>query len=187
MSEEEKQAIEEIKIIINYIEDNYTCNCDREDKEYFEMVLNLIDKLQKQLEQLKEVDRQICCEELITKDKYQDILKENEELKDSREVLSKEILSDKATIVLFKEKIEKLQKENEELKEQRDNAIKLRNELIEEQKITCISKNEIKAKINQIDEEYSKTLKKELSLEFHNINAQRHEAMKIVLEELLGE
>lgn len=40
-----------------------------------------IDKLQKQLDQLKEVDKQICNEELITKDKYQEILKENEELK----------------------------------------------------------------------------------------------------------
>ena len=45
-------------------------------------VLNYIDKLQKELENLKEVDRQICCEELITKDKYQDILKENAELKE---------------------------------------------------------------------------------------------------------
>lgn len=77
---EEKEAIEEVKKIINYIEDNYTCNCDREDKKYFEIVLNLIDKLQKQLDQLKDVDRQICNEELITKDKYQEILKENAEL-----------------------------------------------------------------------------------------------------------
>ena len=36
-------------------------------------------RLQEELDKLKEVDRQICCEELITKDKYQDILKENKE------------------------------------------------------------------------------------------------------------
>ena len=51
------------------------------------------------------------------------------------------------------DRIQDLQKENEELKEQRDNAIKLRNELIEEQKITCVSKNKIRNKIKELEEE----------------------------------
>ena len=55
MNKEEKEAIEEVKKIINYIEDNYTCNCDREDKEYMEKVLNYIDKLQKKEEQSQDI------------------------------------------------------------------------------------------------------------------------------------
>lgn len=52
----------------------------------FEILLNYIDELQKDLENLKEVEREICCEELITKDKYQDILKENADLKMQLEI-----------------------------------------------------------------------------------------------------
>ena len=48
-----------------------------------------------------------------------------------------------------------------------------------------IRKDRVINKINQIDKEYSKTLEKDMPLEFHNINAHRHEAMKMVLEELL--
>ena len=86
--------------------------------------------------------------------------------------------------------IDKLQKENEELKEQRDNAIKLRNELIEEQKITCVSKNKIRDKIKELEEEQKS--KKHISssigcantTNYVNINNKRE--IK-VLKELLGE
>ena len=44
-----------------------------------------------EIDQLKEVDRQICNEELITKDKYQSILEENakqqKEIEDIKEQL----------------------------------------------------------------------------------------------------
>ena len=50
-----------------------------------------------------------------------------------------------------------------------------------------ISKDKIKAKIEQIDYEYNKTLEKDLSLEMHNYNCSRHEAMRMVLQELLEE
>ena len=79
--------------------------------------------------------------------------------------------------------IDKLQKENEELKEQRDNAIKLRNELIEEQKITCISKNKIRNKIKEVAEEpqiYVDTEKFDIEFEKSNYTID-------VLKELLGE
>lgn len=50
-----------------------------------------------------------------------------------------------------------------------------------------VSKDKIKAKINQIDNEFSiKILSNEkMSLDLININTQRHDAMKLVLEELL--
>ena len=44
-----------------------------------------------EIDQLKEVDRQICNEELITKDKYQSILEENAELKNDNLKLLAEI------------------------------------------------------------------------------------------------
>ena len=56
-------------------------------------------ELQKQLDKLKEVDRQICCEELITKDKYQDILKENEELKVEIKKQYKQYIKDHTEVI----------------------------------------------------------------------------------------
>lgn len=74
--------------------------------------------------------------------------------------------------------IDKLQKENEELKGQRDNAIKLRNELIEEQKITCISKNKIRNKIKELDNE--------IGIGFE-LDKDETNGARVVLKELLGE
>lgn len=78
----------------------------------------------------------------------------NEELKNLDYVIENDIdnivnqisktISKDRDVIFLKKVIDKLIKENEELKEQRDNAIKLRNELIEEQKITCISKDKIR-------------------------------------------
>lgn len=103
MSEEEKEAIKnaekfvysilngiganDCKILLNYIDKLQKENEDmrKELKVTSQMNSNLIVKLEKELENLKEVDRQICNEELITKDKYQDILKENAELCEEKE------------------------------------------------------------------------------------------------------
>lgn len=82
-----------------------------------------------------------------------------------------------------KERANKLQRENEEIKGDRDNAIKLRNELIEEQKITCISKNKIRDKIKEVAEEpqiYVDT--EQFDKEFEKSNY-----IIEVLNELLGE
>ena len=118
MNGQERTKDKLLKENVELQKDNY--KLDRENQHFFDRIQDL----QKQLDQLKEVDRQICNEELITKDKYQNILKENAELK-----------------------------------EQRDNAIKLRNELIEEQKITCISKNKIRDKIKELTGEIHRTKK----------------------------
>ena len=116
MNKEEKEAIEEVKKIINYIEDNYTCNCDREDKEYMEKVLNYIDKLQK--ENKKYIDIFNSTEKIMngqerTKDK---LLKENIELKKENEDMREELQMYVDTpISKLKEENKKLKRENEAL------------------------------------------------------------------------
>ena len=69
--------------------------------------------------------------------------------------------------------IEKQQKEIEELKS------KLTNDFI--------SKDKIKEKIDEITKEYFELFEEKRSLDFMNINGHRYNAMKLVLEELLGE
>lgn len=50
-----------------------------------------------------------------------------------------------------------------------------------------ISKDKIKEKIEEITKEYYKLFEEKRSLDFININGHRYNAMKLVLEELLGE
>ena len=60
MNKEEKEAIKWFDTERKLVE------ITNGDNNYFSIILNLIDKLQKQLDQLKEVDKQICNEELIS-------------------------------------------------------------------------------------------------------------------------
>ena len=79
--------------------------------------------------------------------------------------------------------IEKQQKEIEELKKYEKYY-----EEMEEVNKKFISKDKIKAKIDLIDKEYAEHIEKNKNdLYLVNINAQRHDAMKVVLEELLEE
>lgn len=52
MSEEEKEAIEELKETIKYINKNGSMYCDNEDKDNMRILLNLIEKQQKEIEEL---------------------------------------------------------------------------------------------------------------------------------------
>jgi len=80
---------------------------------------------------------------------------------------------------------ENQQKEIEELKA--INQIrKYRIEVIDEREF--ISKDKIREKLNQIHNEFSDILlDKTLSLEEQNLNAHRYDAIRNVLEELLGD
>lgn len=75
MNDEEKKAIERLKNIAIYIGDNYTFSQQgiRNLRENLRIVLPVIEKQSKELEQLKDIQQQICNEELI-EEKY---VKEN--------------------------------------------------------------------------------------------------------------
>ena len=64
MSDEEKKAIERIDYIQDFIIENGQYNADVNDMEYFSRILNLIEKQQKEIEELKE-DRKSYTEEYI--------------------------------------------------------------------------------------------------------------------------
>ena len=61
------------------------------------------------------------------------------------------------------------------------------NEKVVWQRKDYISKDKIKEKIEEITKEYYKLFEEKRSLDFMNINSHRYNAMKLVLEELLGE
>ena len=123
MSEEEQKAIKIVEDIAFVRGIRQDVEGELEDLGAIEDVLRLIDKLQKQLDKLKEVDRQICCEELITKDKYQDILKENKELSESNFhflEINQKLIEEKPIIkeltkkeLNLLEKMDKLKREND--------------------------------------------------------------------------
>jgi hypothetical protein len=89
MSEEEKEAIENIDLLVhclNYGEMKMTIASERQKEiaQELQMLLNLLNKQQKEIEDLNEIKQQICNEELIT----QDYVKENFIAKDRiREIL----------------------------------------------------------------------------------------------------
>lgn len=77
MSEEEKEAIENIDLLVhclNYGEQKMTIASERQKEiaQELQMLLNLLDKKQKEIEDLNEIKQQICNEELITQDYVQD-------------------------------------------------------------------------------------------------------------------
>lgn len=83
------------------------------------------------------------------------------------------------------------------------NLIDKQQKLIEELRETCnkyndmrhfelvahkyVSKDKIKEKIDELGKEYNNLFTEALSLDTMNINSHRYDAMKTVLEELLGE
>lgn len=78
----------------------------------------------------------------------------------------------KETLKLFKDIIEKQQKEIKKLKEN-----------LKE----CVHKEKILEKLEELRKEYNNLFTQGLSLDYMNINSHRYDAMKTVLEELLGE
>ena len=54
MNKKEKEAREEVKRIIEEIEEIYHYDCNREDEEYLKIVLNYIDKYEKRITFLRE-------------------------------------------------------------------------------------------------------------------------------------
>lgn len=80
---------------------------------------------------------------------------------------------------------------NEYSKEELIEHIKILNHNIDiDEEDKCknyISKDKIKEKLEVITKEYYKLFDKKMSLECMNINGHRYNAMKLVLEELLGE
>lgn len=89
--------------------------------------------------------------------------------------------------------LKNLTNENEKLKEKNKKLIEEQAESLEKLIIPellkkYISKDKIREKIEEIQNEYFKILENNtLSLEIQNYNAQRYEAMRNVLEELLEE
>lgn len=78
MNEEEKKAIYKIQRLVEYFEDwNMKYTVVPEDKKYFDSLLNLIDKQQKEIEELKDRDYisdlenqiELASDELKKKDK----------------------------------------------------------------------------------------------------------------------
>ena len=99
-------------------------------------------------------------------------------------------IEEKTTIIMAgSEKVKQLEKEIEELKKKEKEKKAISQAIIRDTFIDrYISKDKIREKLNQINNEYSILLSnKSLSLERQNMNAQRHEAMRVVLEELLEE
>lgn len=173
MNEEEKEAIEYLSM---YAGDEENRVYEGECTYNIEILLNYIHKLQKENEELEKQRDKLFIKDF-------EFLKENYISKDK----IKEALGDKnipnEMILTY---IETLVSENNRLEDIEDRKVQIEYNNVFNKGVKSVE-DKIRDKINQIDEEYSKTLEKELSLEFHNINAQRHNAMKIVLEELLGE
>lgn len=61
MSDEEKKALERIDYIQDFIIENGQYNADVNDMEYFSKILNLIEKQQKEIEELKKPKYVINC------------------------------------------------------------------------------------------------------------------------------
>ena len=163
MSEEE--IIEKLS---NYLKDSLG-------KDLIKALKTALDKQQKEIEFQKEQRKLWRSYYYEEQEKTFALQKENEDMREELQMY-------------VDTPINKLIVENEELKEQRDNAIKLRNELIEEQKITCISKNKIRDKIKELEEVKQKE-EKENKDEFGiNSNTWAIADWGIeVLKELLGE
>ena len=163
MSEEE--IIEKLS---NYLKDSLG-------KDLIKALKTALDKQQKEIEFQKEQRKLWRSYYYEEQEKTFALQKENEDMREELQMY-------------VDTPINKLIVENEELKEQRDNAIKLRNELIEEQKITCISKNKIRDKIKELEEVKQKE-EKENKDEFEiNSNTWAIADWGIdVLKELLGE
>ena len=89
-----------------------------------------------------------------------------------------------SNIDYWKNKCFELQKEIEE----KNKDIKKLNDLLMLSELDYISKDKIREKIEEIDKEYAEIMEKNKNnLEVVNINAQRHNAMQLILEELLEE
>lgn len=95
MSDEEKEAIETTKIIIEYAGDSYI---PKQNREKLKILLNLIEKQRKEIEELKDIQQKICNEELleqeyvkeyfIAKDKIKSKIEEFKKVRD--EILKNE-------------------------------------------------------------------------------------------------
>ena len=163
LSEEEKEAKLELNRFI------YGKQLSKDDiADYLGILFNLIEKQQKEIE-----EKNIAVNKMS-----KDISRQLEEIEE------------KTTIIMAgAEKVKRLECQIEELlnvlnKEEKINYIKP----IDIKVHNYISEDKIREKLNQIDNEYSILLSnKSLSLERQNMNAQRHEAMQVVLEELLEE
>ena len=73
LSDEEKEAIERIDYIQDFIIENGQYNADVNDMEYFSKILILIEKQQKEIEELKDIKQKIKekIEEIEEKLKYE--------------------------------------------------------------------------------------------------------------------
>ena len=113
-----------------------------------------------------------------------------ETLEDLKVYNLNKFISDKEAkaIVTVIKLINKQQKEIERLKSKKYILNAETNE-IKEIPISenYISKDKIKEKIDEITKEYFELFEEKRSLDFMNINGHRYNAMKLVLEELLGE
>lgn len=83
--------------------------------------------------------------------------------------------------------IDKQQKEIKQLKDELKEERNFNKSALETLK-ECVHKDKIRKKIDLIDKEYAEFIEKNKNdLYLVNINAQRHSAMQLILEELLGE
>lgn len=78
MTNEEKKAIKNVEKFVYSILNGIGANDCK-------ILLNYIEKLEKENEELKDIKQQICNEELINISEYFKLKKENEELKEDRE------------------------------------------------------------------------------------------------------
>ena len=157
---EEQIAIETLKEVAS---DDFDTLGDDISPKMAQNILNVINKQQKEIE-----EKNIAVNKMS-----KDISRQIEEIEE------------KSTIIMAgAEKVKQLEKEIEEMREELQMYVDVQNNDIH----NYISKDKIREKLNQINNEYSILLSnKSLSLEQQNINAQRHEAMRVVLEELLEE
>jgi chromosome segregation ATPase len=113
MSEEEKEAIEEVKRIIEEIEEIYHYDCDREDEKYLKIVLNYINEYEKRITFLRE-------EIYGLNKKTKRLQKENEDMREELQmyvdtdvmILQKELKDSINARFELQRRIDKLQKEN---------------------------------------------------------------------------
>ncbi len=87
MSEEEKKAIEYWKRDIEF----YHLNTQLASEHYAQIILNLIEKQQKEIEALNEIKQQICNEELITQDYVQDNFIAKDKIRETLKKYDKDI------------------------------------------------------------------------------------------------
>ena len=161
LSDEEKKAIEYWKTHMEILH----WNTQLASEHYIKVLLNLIEKKSKEIEELKE-KRENQKKELA--------------ILNAKQVEFNKLVN---TVNSYKGQFKRQQKEIEELEITSNELNGLADVVIRD----YIHKDKIKAKIEEIDNEYSSKIlsNEKMSLDLVNINTQRHNAMKLVLEELL--